>query len=61
MSIDPDCHYGDHHWVGGSCSRCGKPFRCICGQFAAIETIEAHLERCPVVLAALRESEDQAA
>lgn len=47
MIHHPDCHYGDHHWVGGRCSLCGKPFRCLCGRFLRIEDLDDHIDKCP--------------
>ncbi len=44
MSTDPDCHYGDHTYLGGGvCVRCGKRLRCYCGAFVTETGIDAHL------------------
>ncbi len=51
---NPDCHYGDHFWVGGVCSVCGKRLRCYCGRFVTVEGMDVHLEKCPQILRALR-------
>lgn len=49
LGLDPDCHYGDHTWLGGSiCVRCDKRLRCMCGQFMREDSIEAHLKVCRI-------------
>jgi hypothetical protein len=58
IGLDPDCHYGDHDWAGGGvCIRCGKELRCYCGRFIREDQLDAHVEKCPWVLAHADEEE----
>ncbi len=58
---DPDCHFGDHLYLGGgTCVRCHKPLRCYCGRFIREDELDAHIGDeehpgdCPFVTASLR-------
>ena len=47
---NPDCHYGDHSWMGGGiCVRCYERLRCYCGMFIREDGIREHLQTtCPL-------------
>jgi hypothetical protein len=57
---NPDCHYGDHLWMGGgSCVRCGIQLRCYCGCFIREDDIERHLRDSCRLAEAFRNQERQ--
>ena len=58
---DPDCHYGDHLWMGtGACVRCGVQLRCGCGAFVREDDLDRHIRESCRLAAEIRWEEREA-